>query len=138
MEGWDRNVNWSRDALERIVVLLFALANLADLAAGAPFLRRRQVLGILGCGEVEARAFIIGMVSGASAPEDAPEWSGDAACLAVRFRALAMALCVLLPRIRQSAYPGWAGQRACRLSHRMSAPAVRRLDAPALPAPDTS
>jgi hypothetical protein len=138
MAGWDGEANWSRDALERIVVLLFALANLADLAAGASYLRRRQVLGILGHGETVARAFIIGMVSGASAPEDAPEWSGDAVGLAVRFRALAMALCVLLARIRQPASPGAAGQRACRLSQGVSGQVVRWPDAPALPVPDTS
>jgi hypothetical protein len=34
MEGWNKETNWSRDVLERIVVLLFALANLADFAAG--------------------------------------------------------------------------------------------------------
>jgi hypothetical protein len=36
-ESWDRNARWSRDVLEHIMGLLFALANLADLAAGAPF-----------------------------------------------------------------------------------------------------
>jgi hypothetical protein len=34
MDHWE--TDWSRDALERIVVLVFALANQADLAAGAP------------------------------------------------------------------------------------------------------
>jgi polar amino acid transport system permease protein len=44
MANWE--TDWSRDALKRIVMLLFALANLADLAAGAHYRRRRQVLGI--------------------------------------------------------------------------------------------
>jgi hypothetical protein len=134
MNGWE--TDWSRDALERIVVLLFALANLADLAAGAPFLRRRQVLGILGHGEAKARAFVIGMVLGDTVLADAPESSGDAARLAVRFRALALALCVLLAR--RFVLPGATGPRASRPWHKMFGPAVRRLDAPALPAPDTS
>jgi hypothetical protein len=136
MAGWDKEVNWSRDALERIVVLLFALANLADLAAGAPFLRRRQVLGILNQGEVEARAFVIGMATGAPMSSDELESSGDAARLAVRLRALALMLCVLLAR--RIALPGAAGPRAGRPSHEISGPAVRRLNAPTPLAPDTS
>jgi hypothetical protein len=65
--GWDRNADWNRDVLERIVALLFALANLADLAAGAPFLRRRRVLEILSYGEAEARAFVMGVAFGETA-----------------------------------------------------------------------
>ena len=113
MTGWDGQANWDRDVLERIVALLFALANLADLAAGAPFHRRRQVLEILGHGEAEARAFVIGMVFGVTAPEDIPGESCDAARLAVSFRALALALCLLLAR--RFAPPGAAGPRADRL-----------------------
>ena len=137
MAGWDWETDWSRDVLERIVILLFALANLADRAAGAPYLRRRQVLDILSDGEVVARAFVIATVSGAPAPVDMPEFVDDAACLAVRLRALALALCVLL-MARRFAHPGTAGPLASRLSQRMSGLAVRRLDAPAPPAPDTS
>ena len=103
MENWE--TDWSRNALKRIIVLLFALANLADLAAGAPFLRRRQVLGILNHGEVEARAFVIGMATGAPILSDELESSGDAACLAVRLRALALMLCLLLAQAAQFALP---------------------------------
>jgi hypothetical protein len=133
MENWE--ASWSRDVLERIVVLLFALANLADLAAGAPFLRRRQVLGILNHGELVARAFVIGMATGAPVSSDELESSGDAVCLAVRLRALALMLCLLLAQ--GSALPGAAGPLACRPPHKMSGPAVRRPDASALPPPDT-
>jgi hypothetical protein len=138
MDGWDGEANWSRDVLERIVVLLFALANLADLAAGASFLRRRQVLGILNHGETVARAFVIGMATGAPISSDELESSGDMACLAVRLRALAVMLCVLLAGAALSALPGAAGPRACRRRRKISGPAVRRLDASALPPPDTS
>jgi hypothetical protein len=69
MEGWDGQANGNRNVLERIVALLFALANLADVAAGASYLRRRQVLEILSHGEAEARAFVLGMAIGAPAPE---------------------------------------------------------------------
>jgi hypothetical protein len=133
MENWE--TNWNRDVLERIVALLFALAGLADLAAGAPFLRRRQVLGILSRGEVVARAFFIGMATGAPISPDELEYSGDATRLAVRLRALALLLCALLA---QAALPGAEGPRTGRPAHRMSGPAVRGLDAPASPAPDTS
>jgi hypothetical protein len=132
MGSWE--TDWNRDVLERIVVLLLALANLADLAADAPFLRRRQVLEILSHGEAEARAFVLG--AGAPAFTDAAESAGDAARLAVRLRALALALCVLLTC--RSALPGATGPRAGRPSHKMSGPAVRWLDAPAPTAPDTS
>jgi hypothetical protein len=130
MANWE--ANWDRGALERIVVLLFALANLADLAAGASFLRQRQVLAILGDGEAEARAFVIGMASGTPISADALETTQDAVLLAVRLRALALMLCLMLAQ-------GFAlpdGPRACRPSHRMSGPAVRRPEAPL--ASDTS
>ena len=133
MADWDGQANWSRDVLERIVVLLFALANLADLATGAPFRRRRQVVGILNHGEVTARAFVIGMATGAPVSSDELETSGDAACLAVRLRALALMLCLLLAR--PFALSAAAVPRACRLSHGISAPVFRWLEA--LPPPDT-
>ena len=137
MADWDRKANWNRDVLERIVALLFALANLADLAAGAPFLRRRQVLGILSHGEAEARAFVIGMVLGETAPADLSEAAGDAARLAVSFRALALALCVLLARVARSTLPGANSPRVGRPSRKTSGPVVRYAPAPPL-APDTS
>jgi hypothetical protein len=133
MENWE--TDWSRNALKRIIVLLFALANLADLAAGAPFLRRRQVLGVLNHGELEARAFVIGIATGAPVSSDDLESSGDMACLAVRLRALALMLCVLLAQ--PAALPGAASPRACRRRRKTSGPAVRRLDASSLPPPDT-
>ncbi len=135
MEDWEGEANWNRDVLERIVALLFALASLADLAAGVPLLRRRQVLKILSHGEVEARAFLFG---GAPVPSDALENTGDAARLAVRFRALALVLCALLAQAGQFALPDAAGSQAGLLSHEISGPAVRRLDAPAPRALDTS
>jgi hypothetical protein len=130
MDSWE--TDWNRDVLERIVALLFALANLADLAAGASFLRRRQVLEILSHGEAEARAFLVGISTGAPASTDPPGSVGDAACLAARLRMLALLLCALLAQ--PFALPGAAGPRACRESRQISGPAVRRLDAPA---PDT-
>ncbi len=135
MEDWDGNANWNRDVLERIVALLFALASLADLAAGAPYLRRQRVLGILSHGEVEARAFLFG---GAPVPSDALENAGDAERLAVRFRALALVLCALLAQAARFALPGATGVRADRSARAISRSSVRWLDAPPPLAPDTS
>ncbi len=134
MAGWEKEANWNCDVLERIVALLFALANLADLAAGAPSLRRRQVLKILSHGEVEARAFLFG---GAPVPSDALENTGDAARLAARFRALALVLCALLAQAARFTMSSAIGSQTSRPSHWISGPAVRWWDAMALPAPDT-
>jgi hypothetical protein len=138
MAGWDGNANWSRDVLERIVALLFALAGLADLAAGASFHRRRQVLQILSFGEAEARAYVIGVAAGESVPADALETIHDAARLAASFRALALMLCVLLAQATLSAVPGAIDSQSGRPSQKTSGSAVRWPGAPALPAPDTS
>ena len=129
MNDWE--TDWNRDVLKRIVALLFALAGLADLAAGLPGLHRRQVLGILSFGEAEARAFLIGSPAGAPASTDAAGEAGDAARLAVRLRALALLLCALLAR--RVALPEAARPRSDR--RRFAAPAGRQ--AP-LSAPDTS
>jgi hypothetical protein len=121
MEDW--RTDWNRDVLERIVALLFSLAGLADLAAGLPVLRRRQVLGILSHGEAEARAFLFGISTGAPAPAAAPGEAGDAACLAARLRALALLLCALLAE-RFVARSGAAHPRDGR--RKPAGPAARR------------
>jgi hypothetical protein len=131
MKNWE--TDWNRDVLERIVALLFALAGLADLAASAPFHRRRRVLGILSQGEADARAFLIGISTDAPAPADAPEQAGDAACLAARLRMLALLLCAMLAQPKLSALPGAAGPRAGRCK-----PAGQAGRLASSPAPDTS
>jgi hypothetical protein len=133
--GWNGEANWNRDVLERIVALLFALASLADLAAGVSFHRRRQVLQILSFGEAEARAFLTGVSTGAPVPDDALETANDAARLAARLRALALLLCALLANAALFALPGAAGAQADRPSQKISGPTGRRA---ATPAPDTS
>lgn len=129
MGSWE--ADWNRDALERIVVLLFALADLADTAAGVSFLRRRQIIGILNRGEVEARAFVIGILCGASVPKDVLEASGDVTCLATRLRALALLLCVLRARAGKPARPRTASPRdGLREPARLAVRQDRRAAAP--------
>ncbi len=135
MEDWGRKAKWNRDVLERIVALLFALAGLADLAAGLPYRRRRQMLEILSHGEAEAWAFVMGLPPGTVAPAETPDETGGAASLAASFRALALMLCALLAR---AALPGATGQQTGRPSRGISGPAVRRLDPSPPRAPDTS
>jgi hypothetical protein len=92
------------------------------------------VLGILNCGEVEARAFFIEVATGATVSPGALEPTGDAARLAVRLRALALLLCAMLAG--RFALPGATRSRSGRPRCTVSGPAVRRLAAP--PVPDTS
>jgi hypothetical protein len=91
------------------------------------------VLGIVGCGEVQARAFVIGMASGTPVPADALETTDDAALLAVRLRALALMLCVLLAQAGQITLPAVVLPRAGR--RKPGVPEDRQAPPPA---PDTS
>ena len=140
MHGWDRDANGDRDVLGRIVALLFALAGLADLAAGLPFLRRREVLGFLAYGEAAVRPWFAGMALGALSEEDAfhgdaPADCRDASQLAARFRALAFMLAALLTLADPSAPPRAAapfagGREPARPARWPLAIPVRRGDLP--------
>ncbi len=137
MAGWDRNADWNRDVLERIVALLFSLACLAELAACLPWLRRQQLLGILSHGEAEAWAFVMGLPPGAQVPTEAPDSPADASRLAASFRALALVLCALLARAALFVQPGAGGSQADGKSHGVSA--LARWPSTSAPAvPDTS
>lgn len=150
------------DVLRRIVILLFSLADLADLVAAVPARNRVEVLRILLWGEAAARRFIVetavggvvandmvpggviadgtgaagmdGMVFAMSFPvgtsghRGAP---GAEAALAIRLRALALFLCLLLA----AALGGEAGARLARGDPDAPPPAARHA---ALPAVDTS
>lgn len=96
------------EVLRHIVALLVSLAALAERAADLSGRRHRaKVLGILMWGEAEARAFVIGLATSGIAgthaqaqafadADDVPFSRSDAAHLAVRLRALALILCLLL------------------------------------------
>ncbi|MDP3897015.1 MAG: hypothetical protein Q8Q62_10105 [Mesorhizobium sp.] len=91
--------------LDRIVVLLLAIADLAERAAGAPEARRRLVLAIIRHGDAVARdAFCVsphgrtdrhGTLDGA---RDGPE---DAMALALSLRVLALMVRSMTARTRR-------------------------------------
>lgn len=97
---WIREVERNRDALERIVALLLALAALADRASGLPAARRLDLLCILGRGAAEARAFVTGTAFSPCEEGGETEFhtADDAARLAAGFRALALLLAAILAR----------------------------------------
>ena len=142
MHGWE--ADWDRHLLASIGALLLALADLADLAAGAPYRRRRQAIAFLSHGEAEARAFVIGLATGTPMQPDGLPYSladtletpGGAAHLAASLRALALALCVLMAR--RPALPRAEQRCACRAPYKISMPAFRRPAELTSPAPDTS
>jgi hypothetical protein len=140
MRWSDWKADWNNDVLARIVALLFALANLADLAAGCSVRRRQQVLGFLIRGEAEARAFVIGMASDAPIEADEPAFFDNAASLAARLRVLAFMLWFLLAQAGRFAGSGVNARilrrKPAGRSMPAGLPAVRNRRA-ARPAPDT-
>jgi hypothetical protein len=135
----DWKADWSDDVLMRIVALLFALANLADLASRFPARRRREALGFICRGEAEGRAFVVGVALDAPVEADEPAFIDDAASLAARLRVLAFVLWFLAAQTGRLAQPGAQTLRRKMASRPMPAvlPAARnRQSAP--PAADTS
>ena len=97
---WSRRLNRNRHVLERIVALLFALAVLAERAAGQTRSHRQSTLGILGHAEAEARAYVVAMAQASGAPvgpaAEGCQAHGQAERLAASFRALALMLGAML------------------------------------------
>ena len=94
---WNRVIGQDGQMLKRIVMVLFALAALADDVAARSGLRRFYVLWLLRRAEAVTCAFAV--ETGMAVPLDDPEfyalrWSAasEAARLAVSFRMLAFAL----------------------------------------------
>ncbi len=144
--GWRRReADRDSDVLKRIVALLVSLALLAERAAGSSARRRGEVLSILLWGEAEAWAFVIALATGGMAfsgtqasaeafalSSDVSASSSDAAHCAVRLRALAMLLCLLLAGALAR---GAAGSRVGAKTPAAGIATPRRAT---LPAPDTS
>lgn len=92
--AWRGQDEMTADVLDRIVVLLLALADLAERAAHAPAHRCRLVLGILRRGEAVAHDAFCVSGNGAAVPCGSPAKAGDAAAdamaLATSLRMLAL------------------------------------------------
>ena len=86
---WKRAIEEERAALGRIVALLFALADLAELAAGRSAFVRSLVLWILRQAETVARDFVAGSADAPTMPVLPAEGLADALRLAASLRALA-------------------------------------------------
>lgn len=115
------------NVLERIVVLLLALADLAERAAAAPDARRRLVLAILRHGEtVASEAFGSAAACAASDSDeagpgtiaDSGDGPEDAMALAASLRALALIVRAMTAPQRLSLL--LAGAARDRISHRGS------------------
>ena len=104
----DWNSKHDRQALKRIVALLFAFATLAELAGAKPRPLRAAVLWLLRAAEAIGRDFVSAMVENRGGPVVppaqllSPDEADDAIRLAQSFRALAELLgglmrCALAP-----------------------------------------
>lgn len=135
--GW-READTGNEVLRRIVMLLVALASLAERAAWLSAYRRRAVLGILMPAEAKTWALLVEMMTGAIAfdanlPADEPAFPSaparDAAHLASRLRTLALWLIMLFLTAA-----GLAGAKVLRGGD----PVVHTAQRDALAPPDTS
>lgn len=124
--AWDRRAEPDRVVLERIVMMLLALAVLVERAAGLPAARRLHLLAALDRSEAEARCLIVAMAAG-GCPGSANQIialspaAGDAALLAARFRILALMVNFVLERFGAEPTRGHAANSLlpCRTSRRV-------------------
>lgn len=103
----------SERTLRRIVLLLVALAGLAERAAARSWPVRCFVLWLLRRAETAAAECLF-EATGMRSPAIAEVGNGpaDALCLAARFHALAAALGALLPRAQSAQGPAWRSAAA--------------------------
>ena len=137
----DSNAEKETDVLMRIVALLFALADLADRAAGRSLPVRARVLAILRPAESVAWGIVVREarqcgapipVLGVSMPADGnPD---DAPCLAARLRSLGLALAHLAAACsgRQEQHRVTLADTSASALHDMPA-ALSAIAGPALP-----
>ena len=105
--GWKEKTG--TDVLDRIVMLLLSLANLAEQAAGRSYSVRSAALAYLCEADAEVRDYIVGRICN----EPGRLWSpatpmvrygtdpADALALAVSLRAFAMIILNMAPQIRR-------------------------------------
>ena len=99
---WRMQIAMTEEWLDRVVLLLLSLAEIATRAASAPDAQRRLTLAILRHGEAAARdAF--GVIPAAANGTD-PE---DALALALSLRALAYVVRIIAARMRHGGSEPW-------------------------------
>jgi hypothetical protein len=112
-----RQIRNTTDTLDRIVVLLLALARLAERAAGAPTVLRWLVLGPLRLADTVAGSYIADLgydVAGLPPAAQADRHGFDPAgalALALSLRILALTLRAIIKQMRLSSrHPGSAAE----------------------------
>jgi len=134
MDG-SRQTERSGVALQRIVALLFALADMAERAADAPHRVRSVVLMILRTAEPAAQGIVFGAGYGQPAPAYESDSPTDALRFAARFRALAALLLSLTAQVRAT----WGDRSSGLLAFDQPGTSRRPAwPAPACAFPDTS
>lgn len=143
---WNITIDRHREALQRIVMLLLALAALADQASVRSRRVRREVLSILSPAEVFATEAVIWEAQAARTPMlTLPAYDGDsvedAVQLAACFRALAAALANILAQAwrfmhrntpRDVPLSNWFSLAARQSRHAQRGLGFRALDSPKL------
>lgn len=99
---WKAQIEMTGEVLDRIVVLLLTIADLAERAAAAPDARRRLVLAIIRRGDTAASGLVSASSRGFASTEPAPACAAsgagrgdtpeDAIALAMSLRTLALLL----------------------------------------------
>lgn len=105
---WKARIGREGDMLKHIAALLFALADLAERAASAPYLTRCRVLWALQQADEVAREFVAGSVWNPAGRQWSPAVIGvsygnapaDAMSLALALRALALVVQTMSMQIR--------------------------------------
>lgn len=105
---WKARIGREGDMLKHIAALLFALADLAERAASAPYLTRCRVLWALQQADEVAREFVAGSVWNPAGRQWSPAVMGvsygnapaDAMSLALALRALALVVQTMSMQIR--------------------------------------
>jgi len=143
---WNNKIEQQWDVLQRIVALLFALADLADEASTCSRRVRCKMLSILLRGEAVARGLLSWEVLKSGKPVCLPvcpcgDRVDDAMQLATCFRAMATALAYIicaqtLPIRRRSPLhlplPDRPAKTTCQILHTRRGHGFRALDSPLL------
>jgi len=109
---WKARIGREGDMLKRIAALLFALADLAERAAEAPYLTRCRVLWALQQADELAREFVAGSVWNPAGRQWSPatmsvsygNTPADAMSLALTLRALALVVQTMAMQIRHRSF----------------------------------